>query len=132
MRRVLALLSLLVAFCFPVLAAVPANAAFDPFENVCTGAGEQNSTVCTENNNSSGNPISGQDGILLRAARILAVLTGIASIIVMMIAGIKYITSGGDSNSINSAKNTMVYALVGLVITAVAQGIIVFVVNRLN
>jgi len=135
MKRLLTYMSLLAALCFPVMSTVYASAAFDPFEEVCTGSipktGEDASTVCVDKDQ-GGNPLSGNDGIIIRAARILSYITGIASVIVIMIAGIKYVTSGGDSNSINSAKSTMVYALVGLIVTAVAQGIIMFVLNRLN
>jgi len=42
------------------------------------------------------------------------------------------VTTNGDSNSINSAKNTILYALIGLVISLLAQGIILFVINSVK
>lgn len=63
---------------------------------------------------------------------ILSVVVGIAAVIMMVIGGMRYITSGGDSNNVSSAKNTIIYALVGLVIVAVAQLIVKFVLNSLG
>jgi hypothetical protein len=47
----------------------------------------------------------------------------------IMVAGFKYITAGGDAGSIGSAKNTLVYAIVGLLIAALAQALVHFVLN---
>ena len=47
----------------------------------------------------------------------------------IMVGGFKYITSGGDSGKISSAKATIIYALVGLVIVAMAQFIVRFAIR---
>jgi hypothetical protein len=44
--------------------------------------------------------------------------------------GFKYITSGGDSGKVTSAKNTIVYAAIGLVVVALAQFIVKFVLGK--
>jgi hypothetical protein len=44
--------------------------------------------------------------------------------------GFKYITSGGDSNNVSGAKNTIIYAIIGLVIVALAQLIVHFVISQ--
>ena len=44
-------------------------------------------------------------------------------------SGYNYITSGGDSGKVSSAKTTLIYALVGLLIAALAQIIVHFVIN---
>ena len=46
--------------------------------------------------------------------------------------GMRYITSGGDSGKITSAKNTIIYALIGLVVVALAQFIVKFVLNKVT
>ena len=48
----------------------------------------------------------------------------------IMVGGFKYITSGGDSGNITGAKNTILYAVVGLVVVALAQIIVRFVLAR--
>lgn len=57
-------------------------------------------------------------------------IVGVASVIMIMVGGFKYVTSSGDSNSVNSAKNTILYAVVGLVVIALAQVIVRFVLNK--
>ncbi|MDL2341580.1 MAG: hypothetical protein QFB87_00690 [Patescibacteria group bacterium] len=58
---------------------------------------------------------------------ILSIVVGVAAVIMIIIAGLKYVTSGGDSNGISSAKNTLIYALVGLFVAASAQLIVRYV-----
>jgi hypothetical protein len=48
----------------------------------------------------------------------------------IIIGGLKYITSSGDSNNITSAKNTILYAIIGLVVVALAQFIVKFVLGK--
>lgn len=62
---------------------------------------------------------------------ILSWVIGVTAVIMVMIGGFKYITSTGDSNSVNSAKNTILYALVGLVVAVLAQVIVKFVVGKI-
>ena len=61
---------------------------------------------------------------------ILSWVVGVAAIIVIVIAGLKFITSGGDSNAIASAKSSLIYALVGLVVAAVAQFLVHFALHQ--
>lgn len=61
---------------------------------------------------------------------ILSIIVGIAAIIVIILSGFKYITSGGDSGKVTSAKNTLIYALVGLIIAALAQFLVHFVLTN--
>lgn len=60
----------------------------------------------------------------------LSFIVGVVAVIMIIIAGLKYITSGGDSNNVASAKNTILYAIVGLVIVALAQVIVRFVLQK--
>lgn len=61
---------------------------------------------------------------------ILSYIAGIAAIIVIVIAGFKYITSNGDSGKISSAKNTLIYAMVGLAVAALARVIVNFIIGQ--
>lgn len=61
---------------------------------------------------------------------IFSVIVGIVAVLMIIVGGFKYITSGGDSGNIGSAKNTILYAIVGLVIVAIAQAIVQFVLNE--
>ena len=63
---------------------------------------------------------------------ILSYIIGVLAVIMIMVGGFKYITSSGDSNAVANAKNTIVYALVGIVIAALAQFFVRFVLNNVK
>jgi hypothetical protein len=48
----------------------------------------------------------------------------------IMVSGFRYITSGGDAQKISSAKNTLVGAIIGLVVIVLARVIITFVLSK--
>jgi len=56
---------------------------------------------------------------------------GAISVIMIVIGGIRYTTSNGDSNGIQGAKNTILYAIVGLVVAILAYAMVNFVVDNL-
>lgn len=56
-------------------------------------------------------------------------LAGAIAIIVILLAGFRYITSQGNPQETAQAKNTIIYALIGLVICAAAFAIVTFVVE---
>lgn len=63
------------------------------------------------------------------ALNILSILVGVAAVIMIMVGGFKYVTSGGDSSKTSSAKNTILYAVIGIVIVVFAQSIVFFVLK---
>lgn len=64
------------------------------------------------------------------AINLFSAIVGIISVVMIIVGGIKYITSGGDSGNVTSAKNTILYAVIGLVVVALAQIIVKFVLDR--
>lgn len=77
----------------------------------------------------------GQDNLsttLTTLLNLVTMIVGIMSVIMIIISGIRFVTAGGDSNNIASAKNTFIYALVGLVIVAFAQIIVKLVLTRIS
>lgn len=61
---------------------------------------------------------------------LLSIIVGIAAVIMIIVAGFRYITSAGNQESVKSAKNTLIYAVIGLVIVALAQIIVAFVLDQ--
>jgi len=93
------------------------------------------STVCQtlgSNGNCSSTPTGGVklNTLIKAVVNILSLVVGVAAVIMVIIGGFRYITSGGDSNSVSSAKNTIIYAIVGLVVVALAQTIVQFVLKK--
>lgn len=117
-----------IALAFLVVPALPAQAATDPFQAACTTGGSSASPAC---GNTGADPLTGPNGTLTKVTRLIAYIAGIVAIIVIIVAGIMYAISGGDPGKASEAKNAIIYSLVGVVIVVVAQGIIIFVINRL-
>ena len=90
---------------------------------VCDGLG------LTGGNCGGGNRRTVND-LIKQIIEVLSVIIGVTAVIMIMVGGFKYITSAGDSNNISSAKNTILYALVGLVVVALAQLIVKFVLSK--
>ncbi len=57
---------------------------------------------------------------------------GVVAVFMIIVGGFKYITSGGDTAGVTAAKNTILYAIIGLVIVALAQVIVKFILGRIS
>lgn len=57
-------------------------------------------------------------------------IIGVIAVIMIMVGGFRYITAGGESGKVSSAKTTITFAIVGLIIVALAQSLVRFVLNR--
>lgn len=120
--------SLLLIASWLILFAPASVLAFDPLAAGCRqGAGR--SSVCQTQ--PAGNPLFGTNGVITKATSIVAMVVGAAAVIMIIVGGFKYITSSGDSTSVESAKNTILFAVIGLVIALVAQSIVIFVLRKL-
>ncbi len=65
------------------------------------------------------------------ASSVVAVLTGVAAVIIIIIGGFTLVTSSGNSEAVATARKRIIYALTGMVIVALAWVIITFLTNRL-
>ncbi len=70
--------------------------------------------------------------IIQLVVNILSFIIGITAVIMIMVSGFKYITSGGDASKVSSAKSTLIYALIGLVVVALAQFIVQYVFDKVT
>lgn len=115
----------------PTLVVAPAYAQGS--ENIegplCNGANLEFNTNAGE---CQGVEESGErlNDIIKIVINILSVIVGVVAVVMIIFGGLKYITSGGDSSNVSSAKNTIIYAIIGLVIVALAQFIVRFVLDR--
>lgn len=62
----------------------------------------------------------------------LLFVAGIAAVIIMIVSGFRYVTSDGDSNAANKAKNTIIYASIGLVVSVMSYAIVNFILDQLG
>lgn len=61
---------------------------------------------------------------------IMSLVAGIIAVIMIIIAAVKFMTSQGDAGKVASARTTIVYAVIGLIVVALAQTIIFFVLDK--
>ena len=84
----------------------------------------------TAKGNNQPEKLEGQEGIFKKVTDVLLFLAGAVAVIVLIIGGIRYVISSGDSGQVQSAKNTILYAVVGLVVVIMAYAIVNFVINQ--
>jgi type IV secretory pathway VirB2 component (pilin) len=60
----------------------------------------------------------------------LLTAAGIIAVIMIIVGGLMYSLSAGDSKKAGTAKDTILYAVIGLVITLLAGAIVNFVLGR--
>jgi hypothetical protein len=110
-------------------ASAPVLAADFDLIPACTD--NSSATACAENNPNR-NTIYGPNGIITKIANILAIIIGVAAVIVIIVAGIQYMVSTGDPTKVNNAKNAIIYAIVGLVIAVLARTLVIFIIGKLG
>lgn len=110
------------------LITAPALAASTDFKgDACAGLNSldnSSSTTCSPGSEAK------LSNILGTIINILSILVGVVAVIMVIVGGFRFITSGGDSSHTASARNTVIYALIGLVIAALAQVLVHFVLLR--
>ena len=127
--RVLAVLAAITVMTMATVAIAPPAGAVDFLGDACQVAGAD-SAAC---NSRDGDryQIIGANGVIARAANMIALVAGVAAVILIFIGAFQFITAAGDSGKITAARKTVMFAIVGLVVIALARTVIVFVVSKL-
>ncbi len=114
----------------PGLVSAPAYAAEPNIQDsLCSGANLQigsNETCDTQ----EGVATDKVNNLITTVINVFSAVVGVAAVIMIIWSGFRYITSGGDSNKVSGAKNTIIYAVIGLIIVALAQFIVKFVLDK--
>ncbi len=109
-----------------------ARAQVDPFSDSCAGASAQSSNFCKNvATEKSTNRITGPTGIITKVTQVVVYFSGAFAFVMVVIGGLRYVISAGDSNGVSGAKNTILYALVGVIVAMFAQVMVSFVLSRL-
>jgi hypothetical protein len=72
------------------------------------------------------------NGVFSVVANTLIFLVGAVAVIFLIIGGLRYVVSNGDSKAVEAAKNTILYAIVGIVVAVISFALVSFVINALN
>lgn len=110
---------------FGLVAVVPAVA------NAACTAGDisvTNGVDCAKGEDQS-EALFGSAGVFSTITNVLLFIIGAISVIMLIIGGIRYTVSGGDAAAVTAAKNTILYAIVGIVVALLAYAIVNFVVG---
>lgn len=98
-------------------------------DSVCRGVNNAAEGNNTSSCGKTGSGTTDLSDIASKIVNIFSIIVGIVAVIMIIYGGFRYITSGGDSNRVGSAKNTLIYAIIGLIIVALAQLIVRYVLN---
>lgn len=130
-KNLIASLALFSMTALPVAAPVAVHAQIDAdcggIEECLVGGAE-----ATDPNSANVDAEERVSSIIETVINIFSLIVGVISVIMIIIGGLKYITSGGDSGNLTGAKNTILYAIIGLVIVALAQFVVRFVLGRVT
>lgn len=101
-------------------------------EGLCQGANLEVGTTCQSGGITDAEAQTKVNNLIKTVINLFSVVVGVVSVIMIIIGGLKYITSGGDSTSVAGAKNTILYAIIGLIIVALAQVMVQFVLGKVS
>lgn len=74
----------------------------------------------------------GSNGVFKTITNVLLFVIGAISVIMLIIGGIRYVVSGGEGQAITSAKNTILYAVIGIVVAILAYALVNFVISSFS
>lgn len=108
----------------PAIASVEGATVSAQKEQICKGINNGGTCTTTGTNNLG--------GWVKSVINVILYIIGAIAVLMIVIGGLRYVISGGDSSQTKSAKDTILYAVIGLVIAVMAYAIVNFVVANLN
>lgn len=72
---------------------------------------------------------SGADAVIPKIINLMLFIVGVLAVFMMIYGGIRYVLSGGDNTKVKDAKNTILYAIVGLIVAILGYAIVGWVVS---
>jgi hypothetical protein len=91
----------------------------------------QNGAQCAKADSAKEN-LFAPNGIFATVSNTLIFLVGAVAVIFLIIGGLRYVVSQGDAKNIEAAKNTILYAIVGIVVAVISFALVQFVINALD
>jgi hypothetical protein len=85
---------------------------------------------CAQGDNVKGNLFGGSNSLFKVISNTLLFIIGAISVIMLIIGGFRYVVSQGDSTQVTAAKNTILYAVIGIIVALLAYAIVNFVVAQ--
>ena len=130
MRRIL--LAPIILLSSIIMFSSTAMAATNIIPDCNPGGSAYNTPVCQDvqsQSNSSGNLVV---QIITDVINVLSVLVGAVAVIMIIISGIRMVTSSGNPDAVSGARSNLFAALIGIAIVVLAQTIVIFVLNNIK
>lgn len=98
----------------------------------CTGANLQYTDEINNNECNFGGMDANEklNRIISEVINLFSIIVGIVAVLMIIVGGFRYIISGGDTGNVTSAKNTILYAIIGLIVVVFAQFIVKFILGK--
>ena len=114
---------------FALLAGLAVPVATTYANNCDASGGITGGKDCARNDEQPENLFNGDDSVFQTVTNVMLFLIGAISVVMLIYGGIRYTISQGDSTAVTNAKNTIMYAVIGIVIAILAFAIVNFVVT---
>ena len=89
-------------------------------------------TECIPQGQGQRSDLFGTDGVVTNIINTMLFIIGILAVIMLIFGGIRYVTSSGDAGRVTAAKNTVMYAIIGLIVAIVAWAVVNWVMSTLG
>ncbi len=133
LNTLLAGLALILMLSLGMAAPAFAQTAQQQIDNgLCAGSNLQFTDNPGQCVTAGGQAVSSINNLVKTAVNLLSAIVGIVAVIMIIVGGFRYVTSGGNDTSVTAAKNTILYAIIGLVVVALAQIIVRFTLSKLT
>lgn len=113
------------------LGAAPAYAQTATGCDVVTSGGISHGAECAKPTNAP-SQLFGPNSIFVTVTNIMLFIIGAIAVIMLIVGGIRYVVSSGDQNAVTGAKNTILYAIIGIVVAFLAYAAVNFVSSQLT
>lgn len=108
--------------------AVPSTALAETINCSTTQLTLENGAKCAKGTSQDASLVN----VFSTVVNILLFLVGAVAVIMLVIGGLRYVTSNGDQNAVTGAKNTILYAIIGIVVAFLAYAAVGFVTSQLQ
>lgn len=89
-------------------------------------------SACQANPGSCDKNLFGPNSIFKQVTTGLIFIVGAISVLMIIIGGLRYVTSGGDPAGVKGARDTILYAVIGVIVAILSYALVAFVTNRVG
>lgn len=115
---------------FSLMTLVTAGLSFQPaYADTKKQVQEAVKDIDSDPNSNKGTKVT---DVIRNVIGILSFLVGMIAVLMIVIAGFRFVTSNGDAGTVSSAKNTIIYAVIGIIITVMAYAIVNFILTNID